>query len=309
MKKSLALRAAVLLACVLAAGCAAAEKGESAVFENEIPEAFYQPVAENAGRVERVTYPSKDYSGDGADVEKPALIYFPAGYSEDVPCEVLILCHGVGGTENEWGFTDPAHGIKNVVDHLFAEGAVKNLIIVLPNGRSTAKYSDTSWGNMYAFYSFGQELRNDLIPYIDSHYNTWSAKLQDDPAAARQHRAMAGLSMGGMQTINIGMCECLDLISAFGAFSAAPTTLTAAEIAQKLKDFPEDLNIRCFYSICGTEDGTAYRSASAAAKTKPADGRLTEENWYWQELPGNHDYNIWYLGLFNFLKLRGSMQE
>ena len=300
MKKSLALRAAVLLACVLAAGCAAAEKGESAVFENEIPEAVYQPVAENAGRVERVTYPSKDYSGDGADVEKPALIYFPAGYSEDVPCEVLILCHGVGGTENEWGFTDPAHGIKNVVDHLFAEGAVKNLIIVLPNGRSSANYANTDFANMQTFYAFGQELRNDLIPWIDAHYNT---------CADREHRAMAGLSMGGMQTINIGLCECLDLFSAFGAFSAAPTSYTSAKIASELKAFPENLSIRYFYNLCGTEDGIAYASTSAAAKKMPADSRLSEDNWCWQERSGEHNFKIWDLGLYNFLKLLGSLQE
>jgi len=292
--------AALLLACVFAAGCAAAEKGESAVFESEIPEACYQPVEENAGRVERITYPSKDYSGDGADVEKPALIYFPAGYSEDVPCEVLILCHGVGGTENEWGFTDPAHGIKNVVDHLFADGAVKNLIIVLPNGRSSANYANTDFSNMQTFYAFGQELRNDLIPWIDAHYNTY---------ADREHRAMAGLSMGGMQTINIGLCECLDLFSAFGAFSAAPTSHTSAKIASELKAFPEDLSIRYFYNLCGTEDGIAYASASAAAKKMPADSRLNENNWCWQERPGEHNFEIWDLGLYNFLKLLGSLQK
>ena len=301
MRKSLVLRtAAWLLVCVLAAGAAAAEKGTSAVFEDEIPASFYQPVAEGAGRVERVTYPSKDYAGDGAEVEKPALIYFPAGYSEDVPCDVLILCHGVGGTEKEWGFTDPAHGIKNVVDHLFAGGDVRNLIIVLPNGRSSAKYANTDFSNMQTFYPFGQELRNDLIPWIDAHYNT----IPD-----RAHRAMAGLSMGGMQTINIGLCECLDLFSAFGAFSAAPTSYTSAKIAQELKAFPEDLSIRYFYNLCGTQDSIAYASASAAAKTKPADSRLTEENWCWQERSGEHNFKIWDLGLYNFLKLLGSLQE
>ena len=72
--------------------------------------------------------------------------------------------------------------------------------------------------------------------------------------------------MGGMQTINIGLCECLDLFSAFGAFSAAPTSYPAASVAKKLEAFPEEDRIRFFYSICGTEDGTAYASAAAAAK-------------------------------------------
>ena len=307
--------AALLLAAALltvTVCCFAEEKGASDMFLDSIPDAYLYNRMENPGKVIRITYPTKDYFGDQADIEKNALVYFPPDYSEDVPCDVLFLCHGVGGTEYEWNFSDMPGTLagKNVADRAFAKGYVKNLIIVLPNGRSTANCKDTSWGNMYAFYSFGQELANDLIPYIDEHFNTWSGKLQEsDPAAARQHRAMAGLSMGGMQTINIGMCECLELISAFGAFSAAPTTKTSAEIAAALKAFPEDLNIRAFYNICGTEDGTAYASASAAAKTKPDDPRLTEDNWFWQEVKGSHDYSVWYLGLFNFLKLLGSMQE
>ena len=120
---------------------------------------------------------------------------------------------------------------------------------------------------------------------------------------------MAGLSMGGMQTINIGLCECLDLFSAFGAFSAAPTSYPSAKIAAELKKFPEELNIRYFYNLCGSQDSIAYAAASAAAKKMPADSRLSEENWCWQERSGEHNFDIWYLGLYNFLKLLGSMQE
>lgn len=295
---------ALLLILSIASVCTAenggSEKGEAFMFENEVPQDYRIKRTENGGRVERIHYMSKDYTGDQAEVQKHALIYLPADYSENVPCDILILCHGIGGTESEWKFSDAFSETKNLTDHLFADGYVKNLIIVMPNGRSTAKYSDTSFDNMYSFYTFGQEIRNDLIPYIDANYCTY---------ADREHRAMAGLSMGGMQTINIGMCECLDLISAFGAFSAAPTSYTSSKIASELKQFPENLDIRYFYNICGTEDGTAYPSASAAAKIKPADNRLTENNWHWQELPGGHDMGIWKLGLYNFLKLLGSMQE
>lgn len=296
--------AALLLAAfVLSAACAAAaeenaEKGETYMFEDSIPEK-YLVGRKDGGRIERITYPSSDYFGDGADVEKPALIYFPANYSEDVPCDILILCHGVGGTEEEWSRA-AGNKFKAIADGLFAEGDVKNLLIVMPNGRSSASYANTDFSNMQTFYPFGQELRNDLIPYLDSHYNTY---------ADRDHRAMAGLSMGGMQTINIGLCECLDLISAFGAFSAAPTSYTSAEIAKKLQAFPEDLDIRYFYNVCGTEDTIAYSSAAAAAKKMPADSRLSEANYCWQERPGNHYFDIWNLGLYNFVKLLGSLQE
>ena len=41
----------------------------------------------------------------------------------------------------------------------------------------------------------------------------------------------------------------------------------------------------------------------------PADSRLNETNWYWQERPGDHSFEIWNLGLYNFLKLLGSLQQ
>lgn len=111
--------------------------------------------------------------------------------------------------------------------------------------------------------------------------------------------------LGGMQTINIGLCECADLFCAFGAFSAAPTSLTGKQIASKLEAF-DAYPIRFFYSICGTGDSIAYASASQAAKNLPKySDRFTDTNWLWQECPGKHDFAIWYLGLFNFLRIVG----
>ncbi len=114
--------------------------------------------------------------------------------------------------------------------------------------------------------------------------------------------------MGGMQTINIGMCECLDLFSWFGAFSACPTTYTAAQIAAKLESFPQEYNINYFYNICGTTDNIAYQSAAAAAKDiLPLTQRLNDSNYAWQEQPGGHTFGIWYLGFYNFARIFGSL--
>ena len=304
MKRKLGIRAAALLLAVLmaAAGCAAAENTENDegavyMFEDAIPTGYYVPVKEGAGRIDMISYPSKDYSADGADVEKPALVYVPAGYEEGTPCDVLVLCHGVGGNEYEWGFGSSNSRIKNVTDHLFAEGFVKNLIIVMPNGRSSVNYANTDFSNMQTFYAFGQELRNDLLPYIDAHYSTY---------ADREHRAMAGLSMGGMQTINIGLCECLDLFSAFGVFSAGKMTLDSARIPEKLQAFPEDCTVRCLYCLCGAWDDALDYSA-AILNPLPDDPRLTAENCIWQRCGGGHNFKVWYLGLYNFLRILGSL--
>ena len=59
-----------------------------------------------------------------------------------------------------------------------------------------------------------------------------------------------------------------------------------------------------FYSVCGLQDDIAYNSASAAARDLPEHSdRFTDENWIWQERSGYHDWPIWYLGLYNFLRI------
>lgn len=298
----------ILLLCLLC--CAAAASAESGTGLPDLPDrlpAEYKKQLKNSGStVEAVTYPSRDYTGDGQEVTKRALVYLPAGYTEEQPYDLLILCHGISGTEKDWGFHRKNCIARNAVDHLIANGEIRPLIIVMPNGRSTAKFNKLGWGNAKSFYTFGQELRNDLLPWIDAHYSTYGSLTPDDPSASREHRYMAGLSMGGMQTINIGMCECLDLFSAFGAFSAAPTSYTASEIASRIAGF-DDYPVRFFYSICGRKDSIAYKSAAAAAKDLPEySSRLTAENWYWHECPGAHTFAVWNTGLYNFLRILGN---
>ena len=294
----------IMLICCAAAG---SEEKMAFVFEDSIPQEYLKQ-EENGGRVEAVEYASRDYlAGDGSETVKKALVYLPEGYSAENRYDVLILCHGIGGDEHEWGFSKPDSEGKNILDNLIRKGEARPMIVVMPNGRSTVRFTDKSMNNMQSFYVFGQELRNDLLPWIDAHYATYGSDTPGDLKASRNHRFMAGLSMGGMQTINIGLCECPDLFSAFGAFSAAPTTYTADEINARLKQFPDE-EIRYFYSLCGLQDNL-YFAGSGAAKELPAHcGRFTEENWHWQERAGGHDFNIWYLGLYNFARLLGTLE-
>ncbi len=265
---------------------------------DRIPEEYRKPV-EKGGTIEAITYKSKRYYGDGSENEKKANVYLPAGYNasdKSKKYKVLYLMHGIGGDENEWGMKDNNSLIKKIMDNLALKGDIEPFIIVTPNGRSG--FDPDNPDNAYlAFYEFGKELRNDLIPYMDSHYST---------AADRDHRAMAGLSMGGMQTINIGICECLDLISWFGAFSAAPTSYESSKVAATLKAHP-DLPVNYFYNICGTEDSIAYSAHAAAAKLLPRLCPVLEDgkNYRWQEQSGGHDFGIWNLGFYNFAKIFG----
>ena len=122
----------------------------------------------------------------------------------------------------------------------------------------------------------------------------------------RSRCAMAGLSMGGMQTINLGLGRCLDVFSAFGAFSACPTTNIAPLTAAALNAHP-DLPVRVLYSICGTEDSIALASTRAAVDNLlPLTNQLNEKNFVLQYRSGGHDFGVWYLGFYNFARMIGA---
>ncbi|MBR2409250.1 MAG: hypothetical protein IKB07_09910 [Lachnospiraceae bacterium] len=273
---------------------------------NGVPQEYKKFNKEYAGRVVEIEYPTYSYADTKEPITKPAYVLLPPKYDETKQYNVLYLMHGVGGDPHEWKITSVFDGIRCAMDNLMYYGEAEQFIIVVPYGRSSANYADKSMANMGTFYSFGQELRNDLIPYIDANYATYAEFDENgyDLTAARDHRAMAGLSMGGMQTINIGIGECLDIISYFGAFSAAPTSNTAAVTAEKLAAF-EGYDVNYFYNICGTSDGTALASASAAVNgLDELTDKITDgENFMWQTVPGGHDHNVWHLGLYNFAQL------
>lgn len=267
-----------------------------------LPGQYSLPYEGDKGTVEQISYMAKDYLGDGDDYEKKAYVYLPAGYDESKKYNVLYLMHGIGGNEKEWGLDSNTSKLKRILDHVFGSGAVEPFIVVTPNGKA---YALTHEQENDLFYLYGYELRNDLIPYIESHYSTYAEYNEEgyDLTATRTHRAIAGLSMGGMQTINVGIGECLDIFSYFGAFSAAPTSDNKSVVAKNITDSEYELDY--FYNICGTEDNIAYASAAAAAKGLPdiCDKITDGENYMWQEKAGGHDFNIWYLGIYNFSQL------
>lgn len=274
---------------------------------NGYPRAYTKFNKEFAGRVENIEYTTYAYADNMEEITKPAFVCLPPKYDETKQYNVLYLMHGIGGTPSEWNIGNVFSEIRCAMDNLMYYGEAEEFIIVVPYGRSCVDYTNLSFDKAYSFYEFGKELRNDLIPYIDKNYATYGEYDENgyDLTAAREHRAMAGLSMGGMQTINIGLCECLDIISYFGAFSAAPTSYTADVVAEKIAAFDDKYDIKYFYNICGLSDGTALASARAAVNG--LDGlsdKITDgENFMWHEVPGAHDYKVWHLGLYNFAQL------
>lgn len=272
----------------------------------EIPEKYSAIRSEYSGSIQLIYYDTFDYFGDNAPLKKPAYVYLPYGYDEEKQYNVLYLMHGIGGNEKEWGMYHNASTLKAIMDNLVYYGDIEPFIVVVPNGRSSVNYANTN-SDHNSFYKFGNELRNDLIPYIDANFAMFAEYNEQgyDLTLAREHRAMGGLSMGAMQTINIGLCESLDIISYFGAFSACPTTNTSAKIVSALDNF-KDYDINYFYNICGTADGIAWPHATnAVLNITSLSERLSEdENFKWQEIDGGaHDFKVWYLGFYNYVQL------
>ncbi len=268
---------------------AALRAEQGVIYDAAVPGWVTQTCA-RGGTVEKFTYTAHDFCNEGQpEYEKAAYVYLPFGYDPEKTYGLMILCHGIGGSEAEWGLPTNNSMVKRIMDNLIDSGAVRPFIVVTPNGRA-GKTDDYS-----SFYLFDRELREDLLPALREKYAV--------DITNRDNCAMAGLSMGGMQTINLGVGRCLDLFSCFGAFSAAPTSNPAAVTAGML-NASRDLKVRVFYSVCGTDDNVALSSARAAVDG--LDGMteaLDRENFVVHYVPGGHDFTVWYLGFYNFALL------
>jgi len=234
------------------------------------------------GTIDTITYESKTVG-----TNRRALIYTPPGYSKSKKYPVLYLLHGIGGDEKEW-YNGGSPQV--ILDNLYAEGKIVPMIVVLPNGR--AMKDDRATGNVMApdkvaaFATFEKDLLNDLIPFIESKYPVYRDK---------DHRAIAGLSMGGGQSLNFGLGN-LDVFSWVGSFSAAPNTKTPEALIPDPDAVKSKLKL--LWISCGSSDGLLTFS-------KRTHDYLVEKgipHIYYIE-PGVHNFKVWKNGLYMFSQL------
>lgn len=279
----------------------------------------------------------------GNPIIKRCNIYLPPGYDpedKETKYNVLYLLHGVGGNRYEWlygsGQVDGNFVILNIFDNLIANGEIEPLIVVFPEGRSATSWQNTNFTanetNVLGFYYFDYELRYDLIPFIESNYNTYANIADTSPEAVeynRKHRAIAGLSMGGMQALNLtfggyrfdsinytqtgnrfgnGLDQTIqtpgmqDLFAYIGAFSNAPTSSAGNVLGAGIaaSEYTTDL----LYITCGDADGIAMQSyrGSVNGLANAAGDNL---NLMYQVVirRGGHDFGVWNHGAYNFARL------
>src|SRR5688572_22194421 len=256
------------------------------------------------GRVERVEYTSSVTGG-----KKPAMVYTPAGYSASQKYPVLYLLHGIGGNERHWPGPGAAAAI---LDNLIADKKAVPMIVVMPHGRSSNEPETSLFGGrggrgapgaqgapgargtgargagmgveFEAYAAFERELLGDLIPFIQSKYSV---------QADREHRALAGLSMGGGQSLDFGLGN-LDTFAWVGGFSSAPNTMPPAQLLRDAAVARQQLKL--LWVSCGDQDSLFNISEGVH-------NYLAEQNvphiWH-IDLGGGHTFPVWKNNLYHF---------
>ena len=231
------------------------------------------------GRLETIEYESTTVG-----TTRKMQVYTPPGYSTEKEYPVLYLLHGIGGDETEW--VNYAHP-EIMLDNLIADRKAVPMIIVMPNGRAQKDdRADAGMGAAAAFANFEGDLLKDVIPAIEKRYSV---------SADREHRALAGLSMGGGQSLNFGLGH-LDTFAWIGGFSSAPNTSAPTQLVPDPAAAKEQ--IKLLYLSCGNQDGLMRISKGVHTYLKEND---VPHIWH---VDGNgHDATHWRNSLYHFSQL------
>ncbi len=231
------------------------------------------------------------YDSSATGGQRRMHIYTPPGYESGTSrLPVLYLLHGGGDSDNSWSTIGRAGAI---LDNLIAAGKSVPMIIVMPAGHITTDFRLTP-GFRMGHDAFNDDLVKVVLPYIDAHYRT---------IADRDHRAIAGLSMGGGQTLTIALTQSADF-AYVGVFSSGwfSNTLKEEEDTDIAQYRAAGKPFRLFWVDAGKYDIALQNSHATVALLNKA-GIKTEDH----ESGGFHAWNNWrdYLNLFAPLLFQG----
>ena len=329
MKKLLAV---VLVAAMLLSLCvsALADVYSDAGFIKKIPmKAKYTAGVDNKGTVERVTYTVHQYVKEEGDeefeLEKDLYVYLPYGYSPDQEYNVLYLFHGAGEDEHYWLTEDRmGKGTVNMLAYMMQKGEMEPTIIVTPTsnrGREPGTeavvhaYSDAVTGANQPDENaeplapwrtpYWMEIRYDVIPLIETMYPTYAhGDVSDENLkATRDHRAVAGFSMGSANTETV-MQHCLDVFAYIGNYSMGNDRQEFFDAMAS--DAFKDLPILFWYHGEGSADFAlqGHLDFCASILEKMSDRVTDGVNYAYIELKGGtHSYNCWLVHLYNCLRV------
>ena len=225
------------------------------------------------------------YSSKAIQATRRVFVYTPPDYARsNARYPVLYLLHGAGGDESGW--TENGR-VNLILDNLIAEGKLKPLVVVMPYGNAYPPSSPLAEGADAMRRQrdlFHRDLIEDLIPFVQTNYRVYGD---------REHRAIAGLSLGGAQALGIGLSH-IDLFSRVAGFSPAMGAVTSPQAGgldfKTLLADSQRVNSRValLWVGCGTED-TLFESVKQFAGQLQASGvkhtfKVTE---------GAHTWHVW----------------
>lgn len=233
------------------------------------------------------------YKSAVAEEERDYYVYTPAGYDPKAQTTypVLYLLHGFSDDASGW----TAVGHANVIfDNLIAQGKIKPMIVVMPLGYGTMEMIRLGWNawehpdtRNKNFANFQKALLTEVMPRAESEYRI---------AQDRNLRAIAGLSMGGSESLLTGLNN-LDKFAWIGAFSSGGIP---EDFDHDFPGFDSKANqqIRLLWVACGTEDDLIEVNRRFRRWLKTKDIQHTDI-----ETPGQHTWMVWRRNLTEFSQL------
>jgi enterochelin esterase family protein len=222
--------------------------GFSNVFEIKGPENDFQTLKDVPhGKIEKVYYKSSALEG----ITRRLHVYLPPNYDEISKTQklpVLYLLHGGGDNDASWTTVGRANLI---LDNLYAQGKLKPMIVVMPAGHTPVQGFFMGAGDQQD--PFCRDMVQDVIPFVEKTYPV---------SSKREHRAIAGLSMGGIQTINLALWH-PNLFSQVFPLSTGYFPNTIAEIKEKYGEVMRNKTINTFKDFriyMGGEADIAYKN-------------------------------------------------
>lgn len=233
------------------------------------------------GTVKALPYKSKSLGTD-----RKVMVYTPPDYEKSTArYPTLYLLHGAGSDETSWTQRGQAHVI---LDNLIADGKLKPMVVVMPFGFAAARAPGAARGdaaeNKMQREGFTKDFLADVIPTIESAFRVYPD---------RDHRAIAGLSLGGAQALALGLSH-TELFSRVAAFSPAmgaannPTT-GGVDFEMVLSDAAKiNSQVKFLWVSCGTED-TLFDSV------RQFSNQLSQHKveHIWRVTGGAHTYPVW----------------
>ena len=218
-------------------------------------------------------------------------VYTPPGYDPKAkkPYPVLYLLHGWSDSDSGWTAVGRA---DLIFDNLLAEGRIKPMVVVMPlaYGDMSFLHSFNVWEDQTAIDRntnlFTQALLTEILPRVEAEYH-----VSND----RNDRAIAGLSMGGLESLQIGLTH-PGQFAWIGGFSSAVHNLDYTKTLASLD--PKAANLRLLWVACGTEDSLINPNRKLIAFLKTKDMSVTPI-----ETPGFHTWMVWRDNLVHFAPL------